>query len=60
MILKSGLFFLRFLNVTSKNVKSRIFWIFKKNIKTYSRTMLIKMTSNTTAIHVELGQDDSQ
>jgi len=24
---------------TSKNVKSRVFWIFKKNVKTYSRTM---------------------
>jgi len=26
-----------FLNVTSKNVKSHVFWIFKNNAKTYSR-----------------------
>jgi len=36
-----GYVFLRFFEMPlQKNVKSRVFWIFKKNVKTYSRTML--------------------
>jgi len=34
-----GLRFLRFLNSTSKKRKKSHFGIFKKNVKTYSRTM---------------------
>jgi len=47
--LDNAFYVFRFLNDTSKNVKSRVFWILK-NVKTYSPTMIgtssFKMRSN--------------